>query len=158
MQLTSTSAIVAATYFASTGHASVIARQAGVSSSTSSAFTKPTQVSATAPASGNDSAFDLSQHYCRLWRHSSVLADGKIYVDGGNTWVPTASDGTYNNTSNKGYNQGMSMCKMRNSTDHMANRRNQTASCSRSISPPTFRTRTQLRTPQSQSQITFPMV
>jgi hypothetical protein len=69
------------------------------SSSTSSVFSVPTPSSL---PTVNSSEFDLSKHFCRLWRHQSkpmvkcwscktdrysagTYADGKIYIDGGNT-------------------------------------------------------------------------
>jgi len=61
---------------------------------TTSVFVPPTAV----PKPGiNNTEFDLSQHFCRIWRHASVYADGKIYVDGGETYVPK-NNGTFNNT------------------------------------------------------------
>ncbi|KUJ19086.1 uncharacterized protein LY89DRAFT_731509 [Mollisia scopiformis] len=75
----------------------------GVSSSTSSVFTVAT------PGSNptvNSSNHDLSQHFCRLWRHQSVYVEGKIYIDGGNTYIPTG-DTTFSNTSSTEYVQGM---------------------------------------------------
>ncbi|KAK1700910.1 hypothetical protein BDP55DRAFT_2973 [Colletotrichum godetiae] len=64
-----------------------------VSSPTSSVFSAPTSVPA---PTINSSVYDLSQHFCRIWRHASVLADGKIYVDGGNTYVPKNNKTFYN--------------------------------------------------------------
>ncbi|KAE9364056.1 hypothetical protein N431DRAFT_489847 [Stipitochalara longipes BDJ] len=79
----------------------LIKRQSGTS--TSSVFSVPTP-SAAPTVNGSD--HDLSQHFCRLWRHQSVYADGKIYVDGGNTYIP--DNGTTFNTQPLGdFEQGM---------------------------------------------------
>ncbi|KAL0764874.1 hypothetical protein CaCOL14_012680 [Colletotrichum acutatum] len=74
-----------------------------LSSATSSVFSAPTSVPA---PTTNSSVYDLSQHFCRIWRHASVLADGKIYVDGGNTYVPK-NNKTFYNTEAGQYDGGM---------------------------------------------------
>ncbi|CZR61606.1 uncharacterized protein PAC_11503 [Phialocephala subalpina] len=74
-----------------------------VSSSTSSVFTVAT------PSSNptvNSSNHDLSQHFCRIWRHQSVYVEGKIYIDGGNTYVPNGNT-TFSNTASTQFSQGM---------------------------------------------------
>ncbi|OLN96473.1 Kelch repeat-containing protein-like protein 2 [Colletotrichum chlorophyti] len=65
----------------------------GIAASTTSIFSAPTSVPA---PDVNSSVYDLSQHFCRIWRHASVYADGKIYIDGGNTYVPRNSKTFYN--------------------------------------------------------------
>ncbi|KAJ0146511.1 hypothetical protein CTA2_905 [Colletotrichum tanaceti] len=70
---------------------------------TSSVFSAPTSVLA---PTVNSSVYDLSQHFCRIWRHASVYADGKIYIDGGNTYVPRNGK-TFYNTEAKDYGPGM---------------------------------------------------
>ncbi|TQN67030.1 Kelch repeat-containing protein [Colletotrichum shisoi] len=70
---------------------------------TSSVFSAPTSVPA---PTVNSSVYDLSQHFCRIWRHASVYADGKIYIDGGNTYVPRNGK-TFYNTEAKDYGSGM---------------------------------------------------
>lgn len=69
------------------------------SNTTSSAVSLPTPSQA---ATVNSSAYDLTQHYCRLWRHASKLSEafnikdltenregvyvnGSIYIDSGDT-------------------------------------------------------------------------
>ncbi|KAI7914214.1 hypothetical protein M0657_009613 [Pyricularia oryzae] len=39
-----------------------------------------------------DRSNDKSRHYCRLWRHASVVAGSKIYIDGGNALMPSEGD------------------------------------------------------------------
>ncbi|OHE99462.1 hypothetical protein CORC01_05262 [Colletotrichum orchidophilum] len=73
------------------------------SATTSSVFSAPTSIPA---PTINSSVYDLSQHYCRIWRHASVLADGKIYIDGGNTYVPKSGT-TFYNTEPGAYDAGM---------------------------------------------------
>lgn len=68
-----------------------------------SVFVPPTA----APAPNvNASEYDLSRHFCRLWRHASVLADGKIYIDGGETYVPN-KNGTFNTTASGDWAKGI---------------------------------------------------
>ncbi|TLD09740.1 hypothetical protein PspLS_11400 [Pyricularia sp. CBS 133598] len=38
---------------------------------------------------GPDRGNDRARHYCRLWRHASVVAGSKIYIDGGNALMPS---------------------------------------------------------------------
>ncbi|KAF0324478.1 kelch domain-containing protein [Colletotrichum asianum] len=89
--------------------ASLDARQAVSSAvvsggaSSTSVFAAPTAVPA---ASINSTAFDLSQHFCRIFRHASVYADGKIYIDGGNTYVPKGNN-TFYNTQAGAFTSGM---------------------------------------------------
>ncbi|TDZ32659.1 Kelch repeat-containing protein [Colletotrichum spinosum] len=54
----------------------------------------------------NSSVYDLSQHFCRIWRHASVYAGGKIYIDGGNTYVPKGGK-TFYNTGAEDWTPGM---------------------------------------------------
>lgn len=107
---------------------------------TTSVFVLP---SATSAANVNASEYDLSRHYCRLWRHASeyshmspsstlfrphvvavlwqcmltslsiagVVADGKIYVDGGETYVPS-NNGNYNTTPEGNFTKGISSCSL----------------------------------------------
>ncbi|KAF6826412.1 hypothetical protein CPLU01_09697 [Colletotrichum plurivorum] len=71
--------------------------------STTSVFSAPTSV----PAPNiNSSVYDLSEHFCRIWRHASILADGKVYIDGGNTYVPK-NGMTYYNTEAGDHQPGM---------------------------------------------------
>ncbi|KAK3367258.1 hypothetical protein B0T24DRAFT_659294 [Lasiosphaeria ovina] len=51
-------------------------------------------------------SYDISQHFCRVYRHASVFADGKIYIDGGNTYVPRAN-GSFSNTPAGAFIKGM---------------------------------------------------
>ena len=72
-------------------------------SGTSSIFSAPTY----GPAlTVNSSQFDITQHFCRLWRHASTFANGKIYIDGGNTYTPRNNQ-TYYNTPDGKFDQGM---------------------------------------------------
>jgi len=106
---------------------------------TTSVFVLP---SATSAPNVNASEYDLSRHYCRLWRHASgysyvspsstlfrphvvtvlphqciltsppitgVVADGKIYVDGGETYVPK-NNGNFNTTPEGEFTKGISSC------------------------------------------------
>ncbi|KAJ3938676.1 uncharacterized protein N0V96_011407 [Colletotrichum fioriniae] len=82
---------------------SATSSESPLSSATSSVFSAPTSVPA---PTINSSVYDLSQHFCRIWRHASVLADGKIYVDGGNTYVPK-NNKTFYNTEAGQYDAGM---------------------------------------------------
>lgn len=79
----------------------VVKRQ--VSSSTTSVFSIPTP---TTLPSVNGSEHDLSQHFCRIWRHQSVYAEGKIYIDGGNTYIPDGNT-TYYSVATGQYEQGL---------------------------------------------------
>ncbi|KAL2064700.1 hypothetical protein VTL71DRAFT_3838 [Oculimacula yallundae] len=85
--------------------ASVFERQTASSGSgTSSASgTLPTP---SLPQNINGSKYDISQHFCRIWRHASVLANGKIYIDGGNTFTPTYNT-TFSNTPQANIENGM---------------------------------------------------
>ena len=68
-----------------------------------SVFVPPTA----APAPNvNSSQYDLTQHFCRLWRHASVYADGKIYIDGGETYVPK-NNGTFDTTPELEWTKGI---------------------------------------------------
>ncbi|KAL0937221.1 Kelch repeat-containing protein-like protein 2 [Colletotrichum truncatum] len=80
--------------------ASLIERQAA---SSTSVFVAPTSVPA---PTVNSSVYDLSQHFCRIFRHASVYANGKIYIDGGNTYVPRGGN-TFYNTPAGGHTGGM---------------------------------------------------
>lgn len=66
--------------------------------------------SASTTGTVNDSNHDLSQHFCRLYRHASVLADGRIYMDGGNIYIPS-DNGTLNTSSAAPPVLGMSKLK-----------------------------------------------
>jgi hypothetical protein len=81
----------------------VVGKRQISASPTSSVFSIPTPTSAPGV---NSSIYDISQHFCRLWRHASVYADGKIYIDGGNTYVPQGN-GTFSTTAPGKYDQGM---------------------------------------------------
>ncbi|KAK5653711.1 hypothetical protein OQA88_8742 [Cercophora sp. LCS_1] len=70
---------------------------------TTSVFVPPT----VAPAPNiNSSEYDMTKHFCRLWRHASVYADGKIYIDGGETYSPK-NNGTFNNTPEGNWTKGI---------------------------------------------------
>lgn len=69
-----------------------------------SVFVPPT----VAPApNANNSEYDLTKHFCRIWRHASVFADGKIYIDGGETYVPM-NNGTFDTTPEGNWTKGIS--------------------------------------------------
>ncbi|KAK3695844.1 hypothetical protein B0T22DRAFT_527103, partial [Podospora appendiculata] len=78
-------------------------RQAPPPSTTSTVFVAPTAVAA---PDINSSYYDISQHFCRIYRHASVYADGKIYIDGGNTYVPR-NNGSFNDTPTGEFIKGM---------------------------------------------------
>lgn len=100
----------------------VVSSVVSVSSLTSSLFVAPT--GSPAPTI-NSSDYDLSQHFCRIYRHAStfspwplktgispliysgVYADGKIYIDGGNAYTPKGNT-TFTATSASGWTKGMS--------------------------------------------------
>ncbi|KUJ18536.1 uncharacterized protein LY89DRAFT_732095 [Mollisia scopiformis] len=60
----------------------------------------------TVAPSVNGSEHDLPLHFCRLWRHASVYAEGKIYIDSGNTYIPNGNT-TFYNTAVGDFIQGM---------------------------------------------------
>lgn len=56
----------------------------------------------------NSSAYDLTKHYCRLWRHSSAYVNGSIYIDSGNTYTPQGNT-TFNTTRPGEYDSGQNV-------------------------------------------------
>ncbi|KAK3937612.1 hypothetical protein QBC46DRAFT_267165, partial [Diplogelasinospora grovesii] len=78
-------------------------QSASTTTTTSSVFVAPT---ASAAPNINSSYYDISQHFCRIYRHASVYADGKIYIDGGNTYVPKGN-GSFNDTPSGAFTKGM---------------------------------------------------
>ncbi|KAK0118628.1 hypothetical protein ONS96_011719 [Cadophora gregata f. sp. sojae] len=86
--------------------AAVYERQAAPSSSAISSAPAALPTPSLAP-NINSSKYDISQHFCRIWRHASVLADGKIYIDGGNTFTPNGNTTFFNTPQQNKYDNGM---------------------------------------------------
>ncbi|CZR68786.1 uncharacterized protein PAC_18685 [Phialocephala subalpina] len=55
----------------------------------------------------NSSRYDLTQHYCRLYRHASVYVNSSIYIDSGDTYTP--QENTSFSDTGSAYDKGMNV-------------------------------------------------
>ncbi|KAK3372171.1 hypothetical protein B0H63DRAFT_483993 [Podospora didyma] len=95
--------LVSLFFAACRGQEAQVEKRQTASGTTSSVFAAPTVQIA---PNINSTDYDISQHFCRIYRHASVYADGKIYIDGGNTYVPRNS-GNFNTTAASQWVKGL---------------------------------------------------